>query len=68
MDEKTMFDVLIYHDNTSTSIIEVESVKEAIHKFKKIKGKDTKIDEVYKFDRGNNDPNEREKVEDWDKE
>ena len=26
------------------------------------------IDEVYKFDRGNNDPNEREKVEDWDKE
>ena len=68
MDEKTMFDVLIYHDNTSTSIIEVESVKEAINKFKKIKGKDTKIDEVYKFDRGNNDPNEREKVEDWDKE
>ena len=68
MEENKTIDVLIYHDNTSTSIIDVKSVTQAIKKFKKIRGNDIKIDEVYKFDRGNNDPEAREKVEDWDKE
>lgn len=68
MEENKTIDVLIYHDNTSTSIIRVDSVKSAITQFRAFKGEDAVIDEVYIFDRHNNDPEAREKVEDWDKE
>ena len=39
-EENKNIDVLIYHDNTSTSIIDVKSVTQAIKKFKKIRGDD----------------------------
>ena len=33
-----LFDVLIYHNDMSTSIIRVRSIEEGLSKFKKIKG------------------------------
>ena len=62
------FDVLIYHNNTSTSILDVTSVKEAINKFKLFHGEsvNNQITDVYIFDRGNNDPEHRIKIEDWE--
>ena len=67
MEENKNIDVLIYHGNTSTNIIDVDSVETAIKQFRVFKGEDVVIDEVYIFDHHNNNPEAREKVEDWDK-
>lgn len=62
-----LFDVLIYHNDMSTSIIRVRSIEEGLSKFKKIKGEKAidDITDVYVFNRGNNDPQHRIKIEDW---
>ena len=61
------FDILIYHNEMSTSIIRVKSIEEGLTRFKKIKGEKAidDITDVYVFNRGNNDPEHRIKIDDW---
>ena len=66
-DNTVLFDLLIYHNDMSTSIIRVKSIEEGLVRFKKIKGEKAidDITDVYVFNRGNNDPEHRIKIEDW---
>ena len=66
-DNSGLFDRLIYHNDMSTSIIRVKSIEEGLVRFKKIKGEKAidDITDVYVFNRGNNDPEHRMKIEDW---
>ena len=66
-DNTVLFDILIYHNDMSTSIIRVKSIEEGLVRFKKIKGEKAidDITDVYVFNRGNNDPEHRIKIEDW---
>lgn len=66
MEENKNIDVLIYHGNTSTNIIDVDSVETAIKQFRAFKGEDVIIKEVFKYNRYDK-KQPMEKVEDWDK-
>ena len=66
-DDGKTFDVLIYHNNKSTSILDVDSIRSAINKFKLFNGDSSieNITDVYIFDRGDNNPDHRIRIDDW---